>query len=118
MRVQKRISVFFVAVAATAGLMACSSMSPQTGTTEAAVAKSPRTEQASMLERLFWRADANHDWRLTREEARGRLPITYLEFEKIDVNGRGWITLEQYLAFHEARADHLAEGIRHIGGPY
>jgi hypothetical protein len=114
MRVAKRVPVLFAAAAVTIGLLACSTPSPQAGSAQAGVPASA-TQKASQLERLYARADANHDGRVTREEARGILPITYAEYDKVDVDKRGWISLQQYLAFHEARTNHLADDIEHIG---
>jgi hypothetical protein len=108
----------FAAAAVTIGLLACSTPSPQAGSAQAgAPASATQKEKASQLERLYSRADANYDGRVTREEARGILPITYAEYDKVDVDKRGWISLEQYIAFHAARADHLADDIGRVGSP-
>jgi hypothetical protein len=117
MHADKRIPVFFAAAAVTIGLMACSTPAPRADTTDAAVAEASAISQPNVLERLYQRADGNHDGRITREEARGHLPITYAEYDKIDIEKRGWISLEQYLAFHAARAKRLADGIQRVGGP-
>lgn len=69
------------------------------------------------LRRMFAAADANHDGKLTKEEARGWLPITYENFEKIDVDKRGWISFEQFVAFTQARVNKQADDIIHLYDP-
>src|SRR4030095_8684532 len=41
------------------------------------------------LRRLFANADKNGDGKVTKDEAKGHLPITYLSFEEIDTEKRG-----------------------------
>jgi len=106
----------FAATAMAAGLMACSTPPPRSVLAECDVAKASAVDQVHMLERLYWRADANHDWHLTREEARERLAITYDEFDSIDTRKRGWVTVEQYLAYHEARANRLPDEMKQSAG--
>lgn len=112
----RRVPSMIVATAVTLGLMACSTPPLRTVVMEADVAKASAVDQTRLLERLYWMADANHDWHLTREEARQRLAITYREFDEIDARKRGWISLKQYLAFHEARIKRPDE-VPHIGNP-
>lgn len=117
MRANERVPSVFAATAMMLGLMACSTPLPKTVLTEADVAKAPAVDHVHMLERLYWRADANHNWRLTREEARERLAITSNEFDKIDVRKRGCITLGQYLAYHEARANRSPDETQRVSSP-
>src|SRR5580765_6854737 len=59
--------------------------------TQPAAAQGPWT-----LRKLYAHADKNHDGKLTKDEAKGHLPITYASFEEIDTDKRGWITFEQF----------------------
>jgi len=63
------------------------------------------------LRKLYAHADKNHDGKLTKEEAKGHLPITYASFEEIDTDKRGWITFEQFMAFTNKRDQKLADDI-------
>lgn len=63
---------------------------------------------------LFAAADANHDGKLTKEQARGWLPMTYENFEKIDVDKRGHITFEQVMVFTQKRVNKQADDILHL----
>jgi hypothetical protein len=47
------------------------------------------------LPKRFAHADANHDGRLTREEARGSMPRVFAHFDRIDTAGRGYVTEKQ-----------------------
>lgn len=59
-------------------------------------AKKERLEQAkAKLEQKFNEADANHDGKLTREEADGKMPRVYKMFDEIDTEKNGYVTLEQ-----------------------
>lgn len=77
----------------------------------------PEIKSGPTLRRLFAAADANHDGKLTREEARGWLPITYESFEKIDVDKRGWITFEQFMVFTQKRVNKQADDVLHLYDP-
>ena len=63
------------------------------------------------LRKLFAHADKNHDGKVTKEEAKGNLPITYASFEEIDTDKRGYITFEQFMAFTNKRDQKLADDI-------
>jgi Ca2+-binding EF-hand superfamily protein len=47
----------------------------------------------------FQAADVNHDGKLTLEEAKAGMPRVAKAFDKIDVEKRGYVTLEQIQAF-------------------
>jgi Ca2+-binding EF-hand superfamily protein len=64
---------------------------------------------------MFALADQNGDGRLTRDEAKGRLPLTYANFERIDAARRGSIGFEQFLAYTQERAGRQAEDVLKIG---
>ncbi len=64
---------------------------------------------------LFSMADQNKDGQVTREEARGHLPLTYANFERIDTARRGSINFDQFLAFTQERAAEQADQVLKIG---
>ena len=45
------------------------------------------------------RADPNHDGKLTLEEAKAGMPRVAKNFDRIDVDKKGYITLDQLQAF-------------------
>ncbi|MDB6084561.1 MAG: hand family protein [Gammaproteobacteria bacterium] len=57
----------------------------------------PRSPQ--MLAAKFQAADTNHDGKLTLEEAKAGMPRVAEAFDKIDVEKKGYLTLEQVQAF-------------------
>jgi hypothetical protein len=56
----------------------------------------PPSNQAE-VEARFKAADKNGDGKVTREEAEAGLPRVAMAWEKIDVDKKGYITLEQLL---------------------
>ena len=58
-----------------------------------------RTPAAQKIEQKFKTADANHDGKLTLEEAKTGMPRVAKNFDRIDVEKKGYITLEQLQAF-------------------
>ena len=58
-----------------------------------------QTPSAQRLEEKFKAADANHDGKLTLEEAKVGMPRVAKAFDRIDVEKKGYITLEQLQAF-------------------
>lgn len=81
---------------------------PQAHSTQAAATQEPMT-----LRKLFAWADKNGDGMLTKDEAKGHLPITYASFEQIDTDKRGWISFDQFLAFTNKRVGKQADDILH-----
>lgn len=79
---------------------------PQAQPAQAAATKAPMT-----LRKLFARADKNADGKVTKDEAKGVLPITYGSFEQIDTDKRGWISFDQFLAFTNKRVAKHADDI-------
>jgi Ca2+-binding EF-hand superfamily protein len=61
-----------------------------------ALAQAPSPQK---IEEKFKAADVNHDGKLTLEEAKAGMPRVAKAFDKIDVEKRGYITLEQLQAF-------------------
>ena len=85
----------------------------------ASQATQPAASQAPMtLRKLFANADKNGDGKVTKEEAKGHLPITYLSFEEIDTDKRGWITFDQFMAFINKRVQKHADDILTEGERY
>lgn len=58
-------------------------------------ADAPLTGRAKEIAERFAAADKNHDGKLTLEEAKAGMPRIAAAFEKIDTEGRGYLTLEQ-----------------------
>jgi len=67
--------------------------------TTGACAQFGRAAQAQAeLQKRFAAADANHDGKLTRDEAKGHMPRIYANFDTIDTARTGSVTLEQIQA--------------------
>ena len=79
---------------------------PQAQPTQPAATQGPMT-----LRKLFARADKNGDGKVTKDEAKGPLPITHASFEQIDTDKRGWISFDQFMAFTNKRVDKQADDI-------
>ena len=55
-----------------------------------------RAEKAKAeLEKRFNAADANHDGKLSKDEAKAGMPKVYEKFDEIDTGKTGFITLDQ-----------------------
>ncbi len=61
-----------------------------------------RRSQGVISER-FKAADANHDGKLSRDEAKAGMPQVYKNFSKIDSLKRGYVTERQIGAYWEAK---------------
>ena len=59
---------------------------------------------ARMAER-FKAADANNDGRLTKDEAKSKMPMVYRHFDEIDVNHTGAVTMADIAAYAQARRE-------------
>ncbi|HEY9104215.1 hypothetical protein [Chitinimonas sp.] len=67
---------------------------------EAGGDKAQRAQKAmAELESRFNAADANHDGRLTREEAKGKMPRVAQNFDAIDAQKNGYVTLDDIKAY-------------------
>lgn len=55
----------------------------------------PLTGQAKEIADRFKAADKNHDGKLTLEEAKAGMPRIATAFSKIDLDNKGYLTLEQ-----------------------
>jgi Ca2+-binding EF-hand superfamily protein len=64
-----------------------------------------RAQQAmSMLNQRFDAADANHDGKLTHDEANAGMPRVAEHFDEIDADHKGYITKDQIVAYMKANA--------------
>ena len=59
---------------------------------------------ARMAER-FKAVDANNDGRLTKDEAKSKMPMVYRHFDEIDVNHTGAVTMADIAAYAQARRE-------------
>jgi len=85
-----------------AALTAISSAFLMTAVMPNAAAQSAATpptppSNAAEVEARFKAADKNGDGKLTREEAQASMPRVAMAWEKIDVDNKGYITLDQLL---------------------
>ncbi|SEJ80429.1 MULTISPECIES: hypothetical protein [unclassified Variovorax] len=76
-------------VLATASFTACA-QAPDAGRVE---------QMRSELHKRFGAADTNIDGRLTRDEARGKMPWVYRNFDTIDSAHAGSVTMNQIEAY-------------------
>lgn len=79
---------------------------PPEQSTQPAATKVPMT-----LKKLFAWADKNGDGKVTKDEAKNHLPLTYASFEQIDTDKRGWISFDQFLVFTNKRVNKQADDI-------
>jgi Ca2+-binding EF-hand superfamily protein len=91
---------------------------PQAQAQTPGATKSETTKQPKTLRALFNFADKNRDGQLTRGEAKGHLPLTYRDFDKIDKDKRGWINFDQFMAYTNERVTKQADDVIHAGDKY
>jgi Ca2+-binding EF-hand superfamily protein len=60
-------------------------------------------KKVEALKARFASADANHDGQLTRDEAKGKMPAVYKNFDQIDLKHQGYVTLEDIEAYAAAK---------------
>ncbi|HEX4235452.1 MAG TPA: EF-hand domain-containing protein [Caldimonas sp.] len=60
-------------------------------------------DRAAKMQQRFAAADANHDGRLTREEAQAGMPFVYKHFDEIDKQKAGSITMADIAAYASER---------------
>ena len=82
-------------------------------TAQSSAASAPQGQRT--VRSMFAFADFNQDGQLTREEAKGHLPFTYTNFNAIDVDKRGWISFEQFVAYTNKRTGRQADDIVRLG---
>jgi len=64
-----------------------------------------RAEVQARVQERFKRADADGDGSLSREEARKGMPLVARDFDRIDANRDGRVTMDELEATLKARAD-------------
>lgn len=62
-----------------------------------ALAADPAPRVVKLLTERFQKADLDHDGKLIREEAKAGMPRVFKNFDKIDVDKKGYVTLPQIL---------------------
>lgn len=75
---------------------------PALAESDGASATARRPRMAAKLEQRFQAADANHDGKLTKEEADGKMPMVYKNFDAIDTEKAGAVTLEAITRYMQA----------------
>ena len=82
------------------GAAAQPASAPQ-GAASAEVPKAPPTtaQAKALIAEKFKAADANHDGKLSRDEAQAGMPQVYQNFDKIDVKKQGQVTERQIGAY-------------------
>ena len=61
-----------------------------------------RHQRAERMADRFKAADANNDGKLTKEEAKSKMPRVYKHFDEIDVNHTGAVTMADIAAYAQA----------------
>ena len=56
-------------------------------------------EALTVMHQRFESADSNHDGRISREDARDRMPFVYRNFDAIDTEHKGYVTMAQIEAY-------------------
>lgn len=68
-------------------------------------------EALTVMHQRFESADTNHDGRISREDARDRMPFVYRNFDAIDTEHKGYVTMAQIEAY-AARQGMSRRGMR------
>jgi len=63
----------------------------------------PQQQRGAAMQKRFAAADTNGDGKLTKEEAKGKMPFVYQHFDEIDISHSGAVTLADIAAFAQAR---------------
>ena len=111
---ERKTAVSVIALMAAFGTVSWAQQTPPAATegqSQAQPTQPAATQGPWTLRKLFAHADKNGDGKVTKEEAKGHLPITYASFEEIDTDKRGYITFEQFMAFTNKRDQKLADDI-------
>jgi hypothetical protein len=118
---ERKIALFVGALMVAFGTASWAQQTPPAATqgqSQAQPTQPAATQGPWTLRKLFARADKNGDGKVTKEEAKGHLTITYLSFEEIDTDKRGWITFDQFMAFTNERVQKQADDILLRGDHY
>lgn len=94
-------------------LLALALGAPALAMAQSSAASAPQSQRT--VRSMFAYADINQDGQLTRAEAKGHLPFTYNNFKSIDTDKRGWISLEQFVAYTNKRVGKQADDLMHMG---
>ena len=92
-----------VALFVTSGAMAFAQTTP-----DASSMARMQQMRAKIAER-FAAADADHDGKLTRDEAKSKMPMVSKEFDAIDKSHKGYVTLDDIHAFARERMQQHAQ---------
>jgi hypothetical protein len=65
-------------------------------------------KMAAQMQKRFAAADANGDGRLTKDEAKGKMPFVYKHFDEIDTAHSGSVGMADIAAFAHARKSEKA----------
>ena len=120
-RIGSKAALSLIVVIAACGSASWAQQPPTAGTQGQSQARSTQTAATQApwtLRKLFTNADRNGDGKVTKDEAKGRLPITYASFEEIDKDKRGWIDFDQFMAFTNKRVQKQADDILTQGDRY
>jgi hypothetical protein len=69
-------------------------------------------QQGDSLDQRFSAANVTHDGRLTREQAGAGMPLVAQDFDAIDIDHKGYVTLPEVRAFAAQHADAGQPGTR------
>lgn len=86
----------------TSALWLALALASSTAIAQGASTPDPQQMRAKVTER-FAAADANHDGKLTREEADAKMPMVARNFDQIDKAQKGYVTLDEIQAFSRER---------------
>lgn len=85
-------------------VLALPSMLPSAFAQDAAGDRAARAQQmAGEMQKRFAAADTNGDGKLTKDEAKGKMPFVYKHFDEIDTAHSGAVTLADIAAFAKAK---------------
>jgi hypothetical protein len=77
-------------------------------TPDATKAKGQQRDRTAAVSNRFAAADANHDGKLTLDEARAGMPRIATNFDKIDKQKKGYITLDEIISYNQDRTGQAA----------
>jgi len=69
-------------------------------------------EALTVMHQRFESADSNHDGRISRDDARTRMPFVYRNFDAIDAEHKGYVTMAQIEAYAARQAMNRRGGMR------
>lgn len=86
-------------ITAIATLLIGIGLSPLARADEATQSSKRMKKMEAKMEERFANADTNHDGKLTKEEATGKMPRVAKNFDQIDSGNAGYVTLDQMREF-------------------